>query len=85
MVAIIIALSLTLFLIYTLKKKTISNQIKYPPRTSCAQINSMFENDEEGYLKYATIDRGVTLNEQGVGIYYCYCRNKKLTEICDEY
>jgi hypothetical protein len=45
----------------------------------------MFIGDNAGYEKYALLDKYITLNAQGTGMYYCYCKQNITSELCNEY
>lgn len=60
----------------------VTNNKKYPPAIDCEAVNSQFLNSTGGvdyavgspYWTYAGVDEPYTVNEEGSGIYQCYCR-----------
>ena len=59
----------------------------YPAQIQCLAIDNLFIREhgfykydnygEEGYYKFAQIDKQATLNAQGIGIYQCFCNKYK--------
>jgi len=85
-IALLLLGSLVLF-IYMMAE-TVENQLKYPPSTDCISIDSQFNNDfTEGgdYWQQAEIDERFTMEQQGSGIYQCFCHgyvtHGKLTKV----
>ena len=74
---IIILLLGAFFTFYILKRQTIANYRKYPPTTDCDGVLKMFGDDPYKnplFLTVAGADKDATLNEQGTGIYQCFCK-----------
>jgi len=71
------------FLLFTLLKATSgNNKLKYSDKINCNNIDNQFglEYDEDDnlqenilYYTYAAFDRQPTLDQNGAGIYQCYC------------
>ena len=82
---IILAALVAIFFIFTaLKLKAGNNLFKYPTRTNCEAIGSLFTVadgtiNESEYLKFALNDKDATLNKMGAGYYQCYCKKYSST------
>lgn len=82
---VLVAISVLLFLILALvifsllKRTVLQNQLQYPPTTDCQMISGMFNVPEpldyQPYQAAAYADMNNTLNQIGVGLYYCYCKS----------
>lgn len=73
-VAIIALLLIGMFVLFTwLTVLSVANNLRYPPSTNCAYIDAMFAGNNATYQTYAETDRPFTVNQQGTGIYQCYC------------
>lgn len=57
------------FLFIWMKSLEIANMYRFPATMNCKSINSIFENQMSLYPEYAWIDKELTLNKQGTGIY----------------
>ena len=63
------------FAIFTFAKITVTKiQAKYPPTFDCTDVDSQFASNQELYKQYAEIDKPYTDEQQGTGIYLCYCK-----------
>lgn len=79
----------TLFLIamfglfVLMKHLQTTNMFRYPATMNCLSINSIFQNQQSLYPTYASLDQTYTVNQQGTGIYQCYCKQQGLTQLAD--
>ena len=73
--AITIILVIVFVIMAFLKRATAENMQKYPSRTPCAGISSLYEGAEENYAKAATLDMQPTFDKVGGGYYQCYCKH----------
>jgi hypothetical protein len=79
----LIFLGLMFFFFSWMKSKAINNMWRYPTTTNCGAVTSMFSGkdpttgemvvDLDDYQKYADIDKPLTNERQGSGIYLCFC------------
>ena len=89
----ILFLLLIAFVIFAVAKIFVTRiQAKYPPTFDCSDVDSQFAANITQYKEYANYDKPYTDEQQGTGIYLCYCKkyfsslnffNKD--ELCDNY
>lgn len=64
------------YLFIILKALAVKNMYRYPSTTNCDSIESIFADQMGEYQSYAALDQDYTVNYQGTGIYYCWCKNR---------
>jgi hypothetical protein len=57
------------FLFSGMKALEVKNIWRYPAQTNCKYINDMFGDQITLYQEYASIDKSLTVDRQGTGIY----------------
>jgi len=84
-ICIFIFIACTFLLFTVMKSFSGVNNLKYPPRTDCENINQLFSEDAAGkelYETLATYDKDFAMEKSANGQYKCFCEKyTKVTEV----